>query len=122
MEVRIAKSKLQCSEAGDDDCLASPPGLRTGGPGALSDRQSGSRAGICRHGLPEFLFSWPAQIAPQAQTRLVKDLFPHLSSVDRTSVVSGKRVSVRVDLGGRRVITTKKQIRSKAISQHTHKK
>src|SRR3546814_16354407 len=25
MEVRITKSMLQCSEAGDDDCLASPP-------------------------------------------------------------------------------------------------
>src|SRR3546814_1070228 len=25
LEVRITKSMLQCSEAGDDDCLASPP-------------------------------------------------------------------------------------------------
>src|SRR3546814_11258274 len=34
---------------------------------------------------------------------------PSRSSPDRTSVVSGKSVSVRVDLGGRRLITTKKQ-------------
>src|SRR3546814_14971273 len=33
---------------------------------------------------------------------------PDLLSADRTSVVSGKSVSVRVDLGGCRCITTKK--------------
>src|SRR3546814_18138041 len=32
-----------------------------------------------------------------------------LPSLDRKSVVSGKSVSVRVDLGGRRLIKTKKQ-------------
>src|SRR3546814_20694932 len=33
-----------------------------------------------------------------------------LSTADRKSVVSGKRVSVRVDLGGRRIIKKKKQV------------
>src|SRR3546814_15460915 len=33
---------------------------------------------------------------------------PHLDHIDRKSVVSGKSVSVRVDLGGRRIITKKK--------------
>src|SRR3546814_15313090 len=37
---------------------------------------------------------------------------------DRKSVVSGKSVSVRVDLGGRRIITKKKT--NESISQHTY--
>src|SRR3546814_19991841 len=35
--------------------------------------------------------------------------FPAVRGVDRKSVVSGKSVSVRVDLGGRRIIKKKKQ-------------
>src|SRR3546814_16826630 len=36
--------------------------------------------------------------------------FPPRDPADRTSVVSGKSVSVRVDLGGRRIIQKKKTI------------
>src|SRR3546814_14401514 len=36
---------------------------------------------------------------------------------DRKSVVSGKRVSVRVDLGGRRIIKKKKRIQTSCHSQ-----
>src|SRR3546814_15430079 len=35
-----------------------------------------------------------------------------LSAADRKSVVQGKRVSVRVDLGGRSIIQKKKQMRT----------
>src|SRR3546814_11740367 len=40
------------------------------------------------------------------------------ASVDRKSVVSGKGVSVRVDLGGRRIIKKKKPVQHK-ILKHT---
>src|SRR3546814_15517051 len=38
-----------------------------------------------------------------------------LAVVDRTSVVEGKSVSVRVDLGGRRIIKKKKQHRDQTV-------
>src|SRR3546814_13324519 len=41
---------------------------------------------------------------------------------DRKSVVSGKSVSVRVDLGGRRIIKKKKQERSKNVNNTNTKK
>src|SRR3546814_13359874 len=41
---------------------------------------------------------------------LVHAAWPRLRDQDRTSVVSGKSVSVRVDLGGRRIIKNKKQL------------
>src|SRR3546814_13462122 len=44
-----------------------------------------------------------------------------LSRRDRKSVVEGKRVSVRVDLGGRRVIKTKKET-NKAIKERRENK
>src|SRR3546814_15279586 len=40
---------------------------------------------------------------------------------DRKSVVSGKSVSVRVDLGGRRTIKTKKNKHSTTIDRHSNK-
>src|SRR3546814_13983756 len=47
-----------------------------------------------------------------------------LAAGDRKSVVEGKSVSVRVDLGGRRIIKKKKktdeQITTKQHTQHTH--
>src|SRR3546814_12832243 len=39
-----------------------------------------------------------------------------LTTVDRKSVVSGKSVAVRVDLGGRRIITKKKNIKLNIIT------
>src|SRR3546814_20764161 len=42
----------------------------------------------------------------EAQKRLY---IPNLAAGDRKSVVSGKSVSVRVELGGRRIIKKKKQ-------------
>src|SRR3546814_16932382 len=47
----------------------------------------------------------------------------HLPAIDRKSVVSGKSVSVRVDLGGRRLIkknTKDARIRSVTIQMQTH--
>src|SRR3546814_17395288 len=41
---------------------------------------------------------------------------------DRQSVVSGKRVSVRVDLGGRRNINKKNTSSTQRIKDHTHTK
>src|SRR3546814_10997247 len=41
-----------------------------------------------------------------------------LLNADRTSVVSGKSVSVRVDLGGRRLITKKQVKQNKTIIYH----
>src|SRR3546814_13985472 len=39
---------------------------------------------------------------------------------DRKSVVAGKRVSVRVDLGGRRIIEKKKQRQQRQSSENMH--
>src|SRR3546814_15996237 len=54
------------------------------------------------------------QRAPNAALKIVESAGPFLPleapvacAEDRTSVVSGKRVSVRVDLGGRRIIKKK---------------
>src|SRR3546814_12281619 len=40
------------------------------------------------------------------------------AGIDRQSVVKGKSVSVRVDLGGRRLITTKQTIKHKVVDEH----
>src|SRR3546814_12512695 len=45
----------------------------------------------------------------------------HIRGIDRKSVVSGTRVSVRVDLGGRRIIKKKKNNHNSTFS-HTYKK
>src|SRR3546814_19613723 len=42
--------------------------------------------------------------------------FPHAAEPDRKSVVAGKRVSVRVDISGRRIIKKKSNI--KTIKKH----
>src|SRR3546814_12092565 len=49
-------------------------------------------------------------IANNPETTLVPKTWRHS---DRTSVVSGTSVSVRVDLGGRRIINTKKKKKKK---------
>src|SRR3546814_15422334 len=50
-------------------------------------------------------------------------LFPHATKQDRKSVVSGKSVSVRVDLGGRRIIKKKKVTKVKdKTSEYSHDK
>src|SRR3546814_17993415 len=41
-------------------------------------------------------------------------------AIDRKSVVSGKSVSVRVDLGGRRIIKKKRQKQSTHNLKHNH--
>src|SRR3546814_20496099 len=51
-----------------------------------------------------------AQIRFEGKTfPIVMNEQPNYARQDRTSVVVGKRVSVRVDLGGRRIITKKKR-------------
>src|SRR3546814_16918624 len=51
----------------------------------------------------------PAMVQPTPQSPAMVQSTPQRSGMgDRKSVVSGKRVSVRVDLGGRRIITKKK--------------
>src|SRR3546814_17214910 len=63
--------------------------------------------------------------------RLWPDVIPRRGAEDRTRVVSGKSVSVRVDLGGRRIIkkqnqkpltwyTTKQQCRQSNTNQATN--
>src|SRR3546814_12480652 len=48
--------------------------------------------------------------------RRLRDVEPERGQVrDRKSVVEGKSVSVRVDLGGRRIIKTKKKLHIKAV-------
>src|SRR3546814_19196192 len=71
---------------GGDDCLCAH-----GGPGHDLDARMDTSTG-----------SWLAAIAPKR----VPD--SHTLRLDRKSVVSGKSVSVRVDLGGRRIINNKK--------------
>src|SRR3546814_19238027 len=51
----------------------------------------------------------PESADPEGFARnLVRPQSPRRSAADRKSVVSGKSVSVRVDLGGRRIIKKKK--------------
>src|SRR3546814_16726442 len=68
----------------------------------------------------------PSGPAPRRQRLAVRQSRPHFGTrrgrptpLDRKSVVSGKRVSVRVDLGGRRSIkkkNNKKYIRTKTTT------
>src|SRR3546814_12186979 len=58
-----------------------------------------------------FRILWPQPDAGEG-----KDLGPRADAGDRKSVVEGKSVSVRVDLGGRRI--TKKQNESQKITKH----
>src|SRR3546814_13800380 len=70
--------------------------------------------------LSEFLFglNWEPQIAIRADQAAGQGAFgavpvflgPLVIALDRKSVVSGKSVSVRVDLGGRRNIKKKRMI------------
>src|SRR3546814_13489217 len=53
----------------------------------------------------------PAFLADKVYDKLSKEGNPAAEAVDRKSVVSGKSVSVRVDLGGRRIIKKKKNKR-----------
>src|SRR3546814_14997834 len=69
--------------------------------GRLDDRQLRQRGAAAR--LP----------AAPAEHGAARQLLPHRAGLgigrDRKSVVEGKRVSVRVDSGGRRIIKTKKK-------------
>src|SRR3546814_16574033 len=49
-----------------------------------------------------------AAVAVRDRAHIRIDVITHLLPPDRKSVVSGKGVSVRVDLGGRRIITKKR--------------
>src|SRR3546814_17328015 len=59
-------------------------------------------------GFTDFRAQAPAYPAPLFDDRRLAVATTHLR-LDRKSVVSGKRVSVRVDLGGRRLIKKKKK-------------
>src|SRR3546814_12305914 len=58
--------------------------------------------------------------AHAAFERLLGDRHLRAPRLDRTSVVSGKSVSVRVDLGGRRIIKKKNTQKSPAPYPTTH--
>src|SRR3546814_19893754 len=47
---------------------------------------------------------------------------PGRTPIDRKSVVSGKSVSVRVDLGGRRIIKKKEKDEQRSRQQHDRRK
>src|SRR3546814_18393377 len=59
-----------------------------------------------QRGLGTLHIGCPSSEDIEAET-LVRMVEESMSSEDRKSVVSGKRVSVRVDLGGRRIIKKK---------------
>src|SRR3546814_15844207 len=71
---------------------------------------------------PAALDGAPLAARVQVVERLGERTLPHVvldDGTDRKSVVEGKSVSVRVDLGGRRIIKKKKQQQNK--SSHTNK-
>src|SRR3546814_16727150 len=84
---------------------------------------------VTDHGENGRHFLWlPAQrrdfAVPQALRSTRGEVRPDPRAVasdqgDRKSVVSGQSVSVRVDLGGRRSITTTKQQKNRNASQYT---
>src|SRR3546814_18175076 len=84
--------------------------LRVGADAAPGDRGAGAiqRRTVQRHPL-----------AVRFHFELLKIGGEQPQPLDRKSVVSGKSVSVRVDLGGRRVITKKKTTRE--LLTHTNK-
>src|SRR3546814_17281939 len=59
--------------------------------------------------------SWLIWAVERQASCLISSGMVNLPAYDRKSVVSGKSVSVRVDLGGSRLIQTKKQI---SLSQY----
>src|SRR3546814_7274183 len=79
-----------------------------------SDLHPGEDRQGARRALPD-----PTGPVGQAQRSLADALRRH--EADRKSVVSGKSVSVRVDLGGRRIIKKQKNHKSyKHINIHTY--
>src|SRR3546814_12493367 len=55
----------------------------------------------------EFLIDELVEIALRALSPGINDPLPAITSIDRKSVVQGKSVYVRVDIGGRRIIKKK---------------
>src|SRR3546814_9507947 len=76
MEVRITKSMLQCSEAGDDDCLASPPACGQVVPAIVR-----SPIRVSRGHLPP----WPAGIPVQLVQLACSNRTPGTRSEEHTS-------------------------------------
>src|SRR3546814_11636421 len=97
-------------------CLRDHAGGRAGGttscPGPPDGRGYGARharAARGRHGMNATRSAWPDPAAP-----IVPDWMEHRGTLlsaeeDRKSVVQGTSVSVRVDLGGRRLHKKKKK-------------
>src|SRR3546814_18044207 len=56
---------------------------------------------------PDTLTDWARLLPRGHELRLATDVPDYQRWIDRKSVVSGKSVSVRVDLGGRRIIKKK---------------
>src|SRR3546814_16950282 len=79
------------------------PGAISEPLGRISGWGTGNEVGAANalYGLPGRPIFWKLDLRPSGD-------HPPLRRSDRKSVVSGKRVSVRVDLGGRRTIKKKK--------------
>src|SRR3546814_12831471 len=105
---------MRISDWSSDVCSSDLPRLfgraehRAEGIAELAAGQQGIAGGqVARELLAEG--ARQGEVAP-FYVEIVGDLLPkRQEGLDRKSVVSGKSVSVRVDLGGRRIITKKKQ-------------
>src|SRR3546814_19075812 len=95
---------MRISDWSSDVCSSDLLGAATPGAYVLvieAAREVGGRE------LLRIPFRWPAQAGAGGRAAGKTEL--GAVSLDRKSVVSGKSVSVRVDLGGRRIITKKTQ-------------
>src|SRR3546814_14315958 len=79
--------------------------------------------------LINFVLTWTVSRVTTAPPEHIQHLVENIrvprgagSAVDRKSVVSGKSVSVRVDLGGRRIIKKKKTEQNRNVSQNSKSK
>src|SRR3546814_12015088 len=94
---------------------AQPRGRHTtDSAGHRRGRLRGGLANCARARLRQFgiLSRWA--LSPGGRGRCVADFRRFRQPADRESVVSGKSVSVRVDLGGRRIIKKKKKSTNKS--------
>src|SRR3546814_12317602 len=98
---------MRISDWSSDVCSSDLPGAARPAPGAGTPRGGRSIRPPrmhARHRRGEF----PARAGRRARRRGRGDARVDLARADRKSVVEGKSVSVRVDLGGRRIIKKKK--------------
>src|SRR3546814_19625727 len=102
----------------DGECLSTEAGIAAASraPDALDD-DGGERDDACddqdTHHHHQHLQKSHGPSSRLSRMFTLPSVFPDRLSRDRTSVVEGKRVSVRVDLGGRRIIKKKKEIKKK---------